>query len=92
MENTSLAAITLPNGNRHVYFQETSGAFRRALYSFQANEWQADPNATPAGDAKNNTPLVAIGSNDPNVSTHPGLYLDWIDPYVGTHSLLRQFR
>ncbi|KAL8786833.1 MAG: hypothetical protein Q9213_002570 [Squamulea squamosa] len=60
LDNTSLAAVTFPNDNRHVYFQEKTGAFRRATYSSQAKLWQAasDPHLPP--DVKNSTPLAAV--------------------------------
>ncbi|KAI4166889.1 MAG: hypothetical protein LQ343_007654 [Gyalolechia ehrenbergii] len=63
MDNTSIAAVTLPNENRHVYFQESTGAFRRAIYSSQAKIWQASADAQVVPDAKNNTPLAGIFDN-----------------------------
>ena len=58
LANTSIAAVTLPNGYRHVYLQEQSGAFRRAIYSPQANLWQASADSSLATSAKDNTPLA----------------------------------
>ncbi|KAL8721909.1 MAG: hypothetical protein Q9225_001505 [Loekoesia sp. 1 TL-2023] len=60
MDNGSLAAVTLDNGNRHVYFQENTGAFRRAIYSPQARAWQASTDDRLVSDAKNMTPLAVI--------------------------------
>ncbi|KAL8853050.1 MAG: hypothetical protein Q9221_002080 [Calogaya cf. arnoldii] len=65
MDDTAIAAVTLPNGNRQVFFQEESGKLRRALYSSQAGIWQTstDPQMVQSSplieDAKNNTPLAA---------------------------------
>ena len=64
MVNTSLAAATLSNGNRHVFFQEKSGAIRQAIYSRQAVLWQASTNAPLVVDAKNDTPLAAVVHSD----------------------------
>ena len=58
LANTSIAAVTLPNGYRHVYLQEKSGAFRRAIYSPQASLWQASADSSLATSAKSNTPLA----------------------------------
>lgn len=76
MDNTSIAAITLPNGNRHVYFQENTGALRRAIFSSQAGVWRvSDDVAQIASRPENNTPLAVVRSleeydaGDENVST-----------------------
>ena len=39
-DDTAIAAVTLSNGNRHVFFQEESGYLRSALYSAEARIWQ----------------------------------------------------
>lgn len=57
--NTSLAAVTLPDGNRHVYFQEAAGGLRRALYSSRSNQWQMSAGGFSVLGAKNDTPLSA---------------------------------
>ncbi|KAL8830376.1 MAG: hypothetical protein Q9170_005757 [Blastenia crenularia] len=60
LDNASFATVTLPNNNRHMYFQEKTGALRRAIYPSQAKIWQttSDP-YLPLG-AENNKPLAAI--------------------------------
>lgn len=60
MDNTSIVALTLPNNNRHVYFQEKTGAFRRAIYSSQAKLWRTvlDPQLPP--DSNDETPLAGV--------------------------------
>lgn len=62
LENTSIAAVTLPGDVRNVYFQESTGAFRRASYSAQANTWDASVRLNSQGfsQPKNNTPLAAV--------------------------------
>ena len=62
LSDTSIAAVTLPNGDRQVFFQERSGIIRQAVYSTGAKVWAAG-NTTSfqvADDARNNTPLAAI--------------------------------
>ena len=69
LSDTSIAAITLPNGDRRVFFQERSGIVRQAIYSASAKVWAAEntTNFQVADDARNNTPLAAINYSD---STH----------------------
>ena len=78
MANTPIAAITLPNNSRHIYFQKKSGAFRRAIYSPQASLWQASADSRLATNAKPNTPLAVARWLDyrdrVNVSTASRLY------------------
>ena len=66
LSDTSIAALTLPNGDRWIFFQERSGIIRLAIYSTGANVWAAT-NTTSfqvADDARNNTPLAAISYLD----------------------------
>ena len=42
MDDTSLAPVSLPNGDRRVVFQEQSGNIRQAIYSSQAKTWGID--------------------------------------------------
>ena len=66
-DDTAIAAVTLSNGNRQVFFQEESGYLRRALYSAEAGIWQTSVNSNlgsadspaPILFAKNSTPLAA---------------------------------
>ena len=57
--NSSLSAVTLPDGNRHVYFQEAAGGLRRALYSSRTKQWQQAAGGFSVLGAKNDTPLAA---------------------------------
>lgn len=43
-ENSSIAALSLSNGDRQLFFQEKSGAIRQAIYSFKDKKWSADAN------------------------------------------------
>ncbi|KAL9037531.1 MAG: hypothetical protein Q9180_003664 [Flavoplaca navasiana] len=66
-DDTAIAAVTLSNGNRQVFFQEESGYIRRALYSAEAGIWQTSINSNPRSAdlttsilfAKKSTPLAA---------------------------------
>ena len=60
--DTSIAAVTLSNGDRRIFFQERSGIIRQAKYSASAKVWVAETttNFQVADDARNNTPLAAI--------------------------------
>lgn len=62
LEDTPIAALTLPNGDRRLFFQEFTGTIRQAMYAKNNDNWAADP--TPAfqlaNDARNSTPLAAI--------------------------------
>ena len=64
-----MAAITLPNGNREVYFQENTGALRRAVYSSQANLWHTSTDESFPVNARNNTPLAAVNLGTDGNST-----------------------
>lgn len=70
MSNTLITALTLDNANRHVYFQEPTGAFRRTVYSSQAKIWQTTADTVLVADAKTSTPLAVILSHSfpPGVS------------------------
>ncbi|KAL8627660.1 hypothetical protein Q9189_006623 [Teloschistes chrysophthalmus] len=62
MSNTPLTAITtIPDNDRHLYFQERTGSFRRAVYSAQASPWRtAMDDAHLPPDAKNDTLLASV--------------------------------
>lgn len=62
VDDTSIAVLTLPNGDRHLFFQEHSGLIRQAYYSSTSREWRADSSNVVAANAKNHTPLAAVHS------------------------------
>jgi hypothetical protein len=57
--NTSIAATTLFNGDRMIYFQDVAGLIREAQYSASTNSWTASRSSVVATDAKNGTALSA---------------------------------
>jgi hypothetical protein len=65
--NTSLAATTLPNGDRRVYFQDAAGFIREAQYSISQGTWRASPSLVVAVEAMNGTSIAADSAKgDPN--------------------------
>ena len=58
LDDTSIAALSLPNGERRLFFQDLSGVIRQAFYSTASRQWRADVNYLVVSDAKNHTPLA----------------------------------
>lgn len=75
LDDTSFAAVSLPNGDRRVVFQEQSGNIRQAIYSSQAKTWGTDSsdNFQLTGLARNKSPLAVTTHGDvsPDVSFAP---------------------
>ncbi|KAL8722590.1 MAG: hypothetical protein Q9225_000946 [Loekoesia sp. 1 TL-2023] len=60
LNDTSLAAIALANGDRRLFFQDHSGAIRQGYYSASTRTWRSDLSYVVAPNAKNNTPIAAV--------------------------------
>ena len=62
MNGTSLAAFSDDDGSRSLFFQDVTGAIRRANYSLEAGSWQAPANWQLQLNvvARNNTPLEIV--------------------------------
>ncbi|MCJ1382359.1 hypothetical protein MMC17_005472 [Xylographa soralifera] len=60
LNDTSVAAVTLTNGDQRLFFQDTSGAIRESIYNFAADQWEADTGNIIATDARNNTPIATF--------------------------------
>ena len=62
MNDTSIAAVTLPNLDRRVFFQEASGIIRLAMFSEKGQAWASETTTDfqVVTNAKNNTPLAAV--------------------------------
>lgn len=58
LDDTSMAALSLPGGDRRLFFQDQSGIIRQAFYSSASRQWRADINYLVASDAKNHTPMA----------------------------------
>lgn len=75
MDGTSLNAFVLRNGDRQVFFQENTGALRRANFSSQVGLWKsADVLSQGIPPARNNTPLsvnyIETSGDSNGVSVH----------------------
>ena len=68
LNDTSLAALFLANGDRQQFFQDNTGLIRRAVRTASNSQWSTSPYlSVNFNNAKNNTPLavnVPFGSDD----------------------------
>ncbi|CAF9916808.1 MAG: hypothetical protein ALECFALPRED_010873 [Alectoria fallacina] len=58
LNDTSLAAVILANGDRHLYFQDNTGTIRYAVRTASTSQWDTKPYLNISSSAKNNTPLA----------------------------------
>ena len=83
LNDTSLAALSFTNGDRHLYFQGNTGFIHRAVRSASNGRWIMNTssgltssgaiNAAYGGfwpKPRNNTPLAVIAVVDPEVGTN----------------------
>lgn len=59
LNDTSLAALSLSNGDRQLFFQDNTGRIRRAIRTESNNQWSTSPYLNLSSNPKNYTPLVA---------------------------------
>ena len=94
LDNSTIAAITLSDGRREVYFQDSTGDIRqgRSLHRKRSQPLARDVVDTDriVSDAKNNTPLAAVTmfSDHPDVSTESPRFLSRLTKVEG-HPFLR---
>ncbi|KAF6235742.1 hypothetical protein HO173_005937 [Letharia columbiana] len=82
LNDTSLAAVSLSNGDRHLFFQDNTGLIRRAVRVESNGQWTTSPNLNASADPssklssnpKRNTPLTAIGPTDGPLGKDMSLY------------------
>lgn len=75
LNDTSLAAAILPNNDRHLYFQDSTGRIRYVIRTAitdqwslsPADQWNLSPDSNITASAKNHTPL-AVTAFKPNGS------------------------
>ncbi|MCJ1479151.1 hypothetical protein MMC13_007835 [Lambiella insularis] len=60
LRDTSLAVTTTSDGNRHVFFQDSSNTIRQAIYEMSSGQWSASTTYVVATDAKPYSPLSAF--------------------------------
>ena len=86
-EDTSLAAIWLPNGDRKAFFQEATGRIRQISYYSRNASWTADSDAdttTPvAYDARNYTPMA--------ITAYPEIHENLLSTNVSLSSTMQLF-
>ena len=58
LNDTSLAAVILPNNDRHLYFQDGTGRIRYVICTASNNQWNTSPDSNSNASAKNYTPLA----------------------------------
>ena len=58
LNDTSLAAVSLANGDRQLFFQDNTGLIRRAYYTASNSEWSTESSLSINTTAKNYTPLA----------------------------------
>ena len=60
LNDTSLAALSLPNGDRHLFFQDNAGLIRRVVRTASNNKWSTSQEVSVPSSAKKYTPLAVI--------------------------------
>ncbi|KAG7004505.1 ToMV susceptible protein tm-1(GCR26) [Physcia stellaris] len=68
LDDTSIAALALPNGDRRLFFQDLSGLIRQASHSSSSGEGRADTNYVVASNARTRTPIAAVNLPSRNYS------------------------
>ena len=58
LNDTSLAAAVLPNNDRHLYFQDSTGRIRYLSRTASHSQWSTSPDSSISASAKNHTPLA----------------------------------
>ena len=58
LNDTSLAAVILPNNDRHLYFQDSAGRIRSVILTELTDQWNTSPDSNISASAKNHTPLA----------------------------------
>ena len=57
LNDTSLAAVSTSDGNRHVFFQDASWNIRECVFTLSTGKWSALTSSVIATDAKHYTPM-----------------------------------
>jgi hypothetical protein len=63
LDDTSVAVVSLANGDRRMFFQEASGSIRESLFTSSTGQWTSDVANIVASDAMNFTPIAALPMN-----------------------------
>lgn len=68
LNDTSLAAVYMNSGDRHVFFQDPEGHIQQVVYVGSEDQWIVKTNPTGISDARYLTPLAA-DAQEQDVST-----------------------
>ena len=58
LNDTSLAAVALSNGDRHLFFQDPGGSIRRVIRRESESQWILDARPVDFSDARHLTPMA----------------------------------
>ena len=64
LNDTSLAAVHSPSGDRQLFFQDNNGSIRRAIRTASDEPWVISPYFNLSASSKKHTPLAATFNND----------------------------
>lgn len=78
LNDSSLAALSLVNGDRRLFYQDYTGQINQAAYSSSSREWPSTFTSVVASDAKNYTPLAAVNLVDQAKVQTQGIYLFYV--------------
>ena len=63
INDTSLGAVTTLDGNRHIFYQDSSGSLRHIVYDASARAWSNEADLVLTESLpRNNTPVTAINA------------------------------
>ena len=60
IDNSSLSTITMSDGNKRLFFQESGSSVRQAFYNVTTQTWDTSMSYTITPDGRVNTPISAI--------------------------------
>ena len=69
LNDTSLAALILPSGDRQLFFQDNNGSIRRAIRTASDEQWAISPYLNLSASSKKHTPLAATAYSDDETYT-----------------------
>ena len=65
LNDTSLAAAILTNGDRHLFFQGAEGSLRRVVHTAATSQWILDKTPVVISDARHLTPMAVYAQGAP---------------------------
>ena len=65
LNDTSLAAAALTNGDRHLFFQGAEGSLRRIVHTAATSQWILDKTPVVISDARHLTPMTVAVQGAP---------------------------